>query len=119
MHTPTFTVGALFVAVARVFFFDRAGRVGWRKRERAKVTLTNAKLRDLDITPVSSRRPVGHPAVLRDVESEPQFTARDSVGQVLPFLRARFLTRSREEAFQARLAYFFLPLKRPSLSSPS
>ena len=83
------------------------------------MTLTNAKLRDLDITPVSSRRPVGHTAVLRDVESEPQFTARDSVGQVLPFLRARFLTRSREEAFQARLAYFFLPLKRPSLSSPS
>ena len=104
MHTPTFiTVGARRRRECD-FFQSRGERIGEFPRERAKVTLTNLKLRDLDITPVSSRRLVGRPAVLRDGASEPHLTARDSVGQVLPELaRARFLTRSREEAFQARL----------------
>jgi len=49
-----------------------------RKKERERVA--NAKLRELEITPVSLRREAGRAAELRDVAS---LIARDSVGQSL------------------------------------
>ena len=64
-----------------------------RKKERERVA--NAKLRELEITPVSLRREAGRAAELRDVAS---LIVRDSVGQSLLWnvRDERFLARSEE-----------------------
>ena len=79
--------------------------------------MANAKLRELEITPVSLRREAGRAAELRDVAS---LIARDSVGQSLLWnVRDEISRPLRRATMSEALAHFFLPLKRPSLSSPS
>ena len=86
-----------------------------RKKERERVA--NAKLRELEITPVSLRREAGRAAELRDVAS---LIVRDSVGQSLLWNVRDEISRPLQRAMTSEaLAHFFLPLKRPSLSSPS
>ena len=104
MHTPTFTVGARRLLSRErflFFFFFRAESDGAkaRKSESDKL-LTNAKLRDLDITPVSSRRRAGRPAVLRDVAS---LASPLAILSVKSSCRAREISHPRrEEASQTR-----------------
>ena len=103
-----FTFGFFFFAVAR----DPA------KRKQERETPTKAKRRDLDITPASLRRESGRSAELRDGAS---LTARDSVGKVLLSNDLSETSPPLRRAVSEALAAYFLPLplKRPSLSSPS